>query len=322
MISQKHNPRTVLRSIDVVQEEIIEGLFAVQPYISPRFFYDQKGSELFNQITQLEEYYPTRTELSILEKYRAEIGLLMTGKSVIELGSGDSTKISQIFDTLSLNEINNMAYCPVDVSRKALNDTVQVIHKRYPGLAVQGIVADFVHHMEEIQVAGKKVFCFFGSTLGNFEDGHALQLLRSIRSRMNEGDYLFLGLDRVKDQSILEAAYNDRKGVTAQFNLNILQHINSLIQSDFDLNAFKHKAIYNPDKERVEMYLIATKNQTINSPLFSIPLVIQQGKEIHTENSHKYSILKIQSLIAASDLQVDQTYTDENEWFSLLCLRP
>ena len=298
----------------------IEGTLRKEKYISSRFFYDRNGSELFNQITKLDEYYPTRTEIGILNSYSVELANLLVNKSVIELGSGDARKISVLINSLDPDEHKNITYYPVDVSSSALNRTSEEMKMKFPNLVVEGIVADFIHHIEEVVVQGPKVLVFFGSTLGNFNEKESIELLKGIRSVLSEEDLFILGLDRVKDHKVLWKAYNDKKGITARFNLNILNHINTIIDSDFNPDNFSHKAVYNPDEERMEMYLVSNIEQIISSPFFLTPLGLRKGEEIHTENSYKYSDKSIGNLLKGSGFQLKSEYSDEKGWFSLLLL--
>ena len=306
--------------IGALQEEVFVGLNRSQKVISSKFFYDARGSELFNQITQLDEYYPSRTEMGILHSIADDLTTVLKGKTLVELGSGDASKISVLFNALTPDERGSTSYYPVDVSESALFDTARTLINRFPEVTVKGIVADFVGQLEKVKVDAPKVICFFGSTLGNFEEDMAMKLLHSIHDLMNPGDQLLLGLDRVKNQQILHSAYNDNQGVTAKFNLNILNHINTLTGSDFNLELFEHKAYYNPDKERIEMHLISLENQIVHGKSFPFPIKISKGETIHTENSHKYSKERITRLIDSSKFNLEEIYSDEKDWFSVVRL--
>lgn len=304
------------------QEEIIariiEGLNQQNKYISSIFFYDKLGSQLFEDITSLPEYYPTRTEKEILQKSALENTKDLYRTDIIELGSGDCSKISILLENMTDEQLLSCRYVPVDISLSAIKDSASILSERFPTLEIQGIVADFIHQLDFLPSNKKRLFCFFGSTLGNFKRAEGLKFLSILSCLMNPGDALLLGLDRVKDVSVLEKAYNDNKGVTAAFNLNILNVVNALIGSNFQIQNFEHFAFYNKKLERIEMHLKATKDMEITCPYLSYPIKIVKGETIHTENSHKYSENHIQEISSSSNLLLQSNYSDEKNWFSLL----
>nr|MDA3954085.1 L-histidine N(alpha)-methyltransferase [Bacteroidales bacterium] len=264
--------------IDNIRNEIIAGLTSKQKYISSKYFYDEKGSELFEDITLLPEYYPTRTEKKILTKIAPALMHKLRHIDIVELGSGDCSKISILLNSIPNENLNTIKYIPVDVSKSAIIESAQNLIKAFPNLSVKGLVADFINQLELIPATKKRMICLLGSTLGNFTETITNDFLRNLSSNMNRGDSFLLGIDLVKPANILHDAYNDSQDVTADFNKNILNVINDIIDSDFNINDFDHEAFFNQKKSRIEMHLIANKNLTINSPYSKIK--IKKGENI------------------------------------------
>jgi L-histidine Nalpha-methyltransferase len=298
--------------------EILNGLKSKQKYISSRFFYDDKGSALFEEITALQEYYPTRTETAILKQSANDILGEFTDLDIIELGSGDCTKISILLDAVHKDKIGHINYIPVDVSEAAVLKSADMLSLKYRGLKIHGLLADFIKHLERLPGEKNRLICFFGSTLGNLKRKQAAEFLMNIKRIMNPGDRLLLGLDMVKDRNTIHEAYNDSQGITAQFNMNILNVMNETIQTDFNPRNFEHHAYYNEAESRMEMHLKALKDMVISSPLFSDKIAIKTGETIHTENSHKFTLADIQRFEMLTGLKMKHIYTDERKWFSLV----
>lgn len=301
--------------------EIIRGLSAGQKYILPRFFYDTAGSVLFEEITALPEYYLTRIEKSILKEAAGEILNGWSFDQIIELGSGDCSKISIFLERMPDETIKKVTYIPVDINKTTVLKSAETLSTNYPGLRVQGLIVDFLRNMEMIPGKGKKMICFFGSTIGNLSKPEAISFLLQIKSRMDPGDCLLVGFDRTKDIQVLEAAYNDDQGITAAFNKNILKVVNQVVNTNFDLSKFKHLAFYNPDKKGIEMHLQADSAITVSSPYLASALTLEPGETILTEISHKYDADDIQQLAEASGLKVESMYTDESQQFYLVHFR-
>lgn len=299
-------------------EEIFRGLTANQKHISSRFFYDKTGSALFERITELTEYYLTRTEQSILKNIAPKITDTRNDLAIIELGSGNCTKISTLLDTLTEEQLNSTWYYPVDISESAILNSGEILSRKYPGLNIHGFLADFMKHLRTLPGEGNRLLCFFGSTIGNLSREESYGLLKGLGDLMLPGDSILLGLDMVKDVKTLEAAYNDSGGVTAAFNLNILYVINNLADTDFIPGGFRHSAFYNPGERKIEMHLQAIKTMEINSPLFPQRITIQKGETIHTENSNKFTNEDIYQLAENSDLEMRNIYTDKKGWFALV----
>ncbi len=304
--------------IGKIREEIITGLTSGNKYISSKFFYDEVGSGLFEEITKLGEYYPTRTEKSILRSIASRVMVNTQYVDIVELGSGDCSKISIFFDAVNPHNMEGLHYLPVDVSQSALQHSANSLIERFPGLQVSCQVADFMCQVGKIPYNAQRLFCFFGSTIGNFEIDEAKQFLIGLSQSMQPGDQLLIGFDMVKDEKVLHAAYNDAEGVTAKFNKNILNVVNKLIGSDFNLDSFYHLAFYSKKKARIEMHLVANEEVKVNSPHFQGgSITIKKGEGIHTENSHKYTLFDIHHFAQLSGLELKEIYTDANGWFSL-----
>ena len=295
-------------------EEVREGLNRSQKMIPSKFFYDERGSELFEEITRLDEYYPTRTEKRILEDHIEEIVEAVGEQSVIvELGSGNSTKTRLLLDHMS----DISAYVPVEISEEYLMKTVRSLKKEYPDLSIKPVCADYTKSFQIPPIA--KPFEYYvifypGSTIGNFRPEKAQQFLKTISKLLVPGGGMLIGVDLKKDRETLEAAYNDAKGVTAQFNLNMLVRINRELNADFDIDSFEHLAFYNEEKGRIEMHLKSKRVQVVH--LNGESVHFEEGETIHTENSYKYSLAEFRALVNEW-FEVKQVWTDENDLFSM-----
>ena len=300
-------------------QDVIVGLQQPQKSLPPRYFYDGKGSQLFEAICELPEYYPTRTEAGILEQYSAQIVDRTQAKELVELGSGSSTKTRYLFDAYQNLDLP-LEYVPVDVSGSMLSATAESLLSDYPQLTIQGKVATYAQALHQLaeRNLGRRTIAFLGSSIGNFNSLECDRFLDRVRSALNSRDYFLLGIDLQKPVEILEAAYNDAQGVTAAFNLNMLQHLNSRFEGNFCLDNFKHQAIYNQSENQIEMYLISQEAQTVD--LKSLNLTIQLNKEekILTEISRKFNLDRMTQYLSDRQLNLVHTYTDEQQWFGLL----
>ena len=309
----------IVNEIDkAIQSEILNGLLKEQKVIPSKYFYDEKGSLLFDKICKLDEYYPTRTEMIIMKNNIKDIiSLFDKNTLLVELGSGSSLKTR-----ILLSNIKNLkGYIPIDISEDHLVKSVENITERYPNLNVYPVVGDYTKEIEfpDVFKSSKKKIAFFpGSTIGNFTKQQAKYFLRIIADAFGKDSGLLIGIDRIKSKSVLEAAYNDSKGVTAAFNLNILDHINYILQTDFEINNFYHKAVYNEVENRIEMYLFTKKDCYVNIGEHNIKLT--EGEKILTEYSHKYSIDSFKELLD-DRYQLVNVWSDENAYFSVLYLR-
>jgi L-histidine Nalpha-methyltransferase len=300
-----------------IRKELQAGLFAENRWISSKFFYDDLGSNFFEDITELEEYYPTRTEKSILNRIAAEKFGKFRNIDIVEFGSGDSGKISILFSNIHPENLSSIRYLPVDVSDLALNKSAEELRDKFEGVTIECLHADFLTQQRLIPHERKRYFCFFGSTIGNLEESSAKEFLHELNASMLPGDRLLIGFDLIKDHHILHAAYNDKLGVTADFNKNILNVVNGYLSCNFQMDDFDHLAFYNKDMARIEMHLVANRDVIINSILFEEPLNFRKGEHIHTENSHKYSLSKIREFAMETGFKVCEIYTDDKNWFAL-----
>jgi L-histidine N-alpha-methyltransferase len=307
--------------LEKVRTEIVKGLQATSKVISPKFFYDQKGSELFENITELDEYYPTRTERSILSTIVNELNIDFYGLNIIELGSGDASKIRLLLKQIPEEVLSTIKYYPLDISRSAIEKSAMELTDEFPSIEINGIVADFIHQINVVPKTGKRLFCFFGSTIGNLDMSEVKEFMELLGSEMQADDSLLLGLDMVKDIAVLEKAYNDDQRITADFNKNILNVVNSLAGTDMDPEKFEHLAFYNKEKNRIEMHLKAMKDMVVTFSTEADSIYIKKGETIHTENSHKFSRKDIKTMGSLAGLNVEQIFTDKHQWFSLVHYR-
>ncbi|MCW3846360.1 L-histidine N(alpha)-methyltransferase [Sphingomonas sp. LB-2] len=294
--------------------DVLNGLAARPRAIPARWFYDRRGSELFEAITDLPEYYPTRTETALLERVSPELGALAADNAaVVEFGSGSSTKTP-----ILLRAINPSAYVPIDISGDFLRQSARDLGQAFPGLPVYPVEADFLRPVPlPLQVEGLPKLGFFpGSTIGNMNAWHAVGLLRAMRSWLGEGARLLIGMDRIKSPEILIPAYDDAQGVTAAFNLNLLERINRELDGTIPLDAFAHRAIWNPDAARIEMHLEALRD--VSFDVDGRPFGMHAGETIHTENSHKYGPNGARQLLRAGGWTPIAEWTDPRDWFALI----
>ena len=296
--------------------DVLEGLSRATKQLSPKYFYDATGSELFEQITALPEYYPTRTELAILRDHASEIAALAPANAVlVEFGAGSTTKARLLLATGRY-----AAYAPVDISGDFLAQQAAALRADLPELPVYPVAADFTQAfaLPNAIVLQSKVGFFPGSTIGNFDPHQAAGFLRSARRVLGRQATMIVGVDLEKDESALHAAYNDAAGVTAKFNLNVLMRINRELDGDFNLSAFDHQAIYNAEKHRIEMHLVSRVAQTVH--VLGREFSFREGEIIHTESSYKYSVARFAALARRAGWQVVKTWTDAERMFSVHAL--
>ena len=299
-------------------EEISSSLNKNSKSISPKFFYDKKGSDLFEKICSLPEYYPTRTEITILEKLKTELpAFLDESFRLVELGSGASVKTRLILDVFNTLQ-GRTEYFPIDIS-EILTESSEQLLRDYDDLHITGIIDTYEGGLEFLQNYDDKnnLILFLGSSFGNFSPNDGHEFLQKINSTMKSGDLFLIGLDLVKDTLLLENAYNDSQGVTAEFNLNILSRINDELDADFNLDNFEHYSIYNEEKQRIEMYLKSLVNQSIVISKSNLQLNLDKDELIHTEHSHKYKLSQIHNLLDSVGFDVKHTWLDDRKYFSL-----
>ncbi|MBW4521961.1 MAG: L-histidine N(alpha)-methyltransferase [Scytolyngbya sp. HA4215-MV1] len=305
-------------SIDEGQE-VIYGLKQRQKTLPCRYFYDDRGSELFEQICDLPEYYPTRTEQTILETYALEIAKSTGSCELVELGSGSSRKTRLLLEAYS--QLNHqLHYCPIDVSAGILYSTAITLLHQYPTLRLCGLAGTYEQALAQLPAAEleNRMLIFLGSTLGNLNEAECNQFLTLIQQALQPGEFFLLGVDLQKPVEIIEAAYNDAQGVTAEFNLNLLRHLNQRFQSNFDLDQFAHFAFYNSIEHQIEMHLKSLQTQTVNLQALNFQVTLQAGETIQTELSRKFHLPTLVTVLSDHALAPLQIWTDPQGWFGLL----
>lgn len=299
-------------------KNILAGLTCKSKYISSIFFYDEFGSKLFEEITYLPEYYIPRVEKSLILKVANHLNGWLQDVNIIEYGCGDCSKISILLESIPAEKINTILYTPVDVSSNTILETANTLINTFCELQVNVVLADFVKQVELIPGEGKRIFCLFGSTIGNLTRDQSFEFCKKVAKIMRSDDYFLLGVDMVKNRNILFNAYNDSLNITSAFNRNILNVVNKRIETDFDPSSFEHLAFFNEEQSRIEMHLKALKDIETMSPYFSNKILIKKGETIHTENSHKYTNEEIEKLAKKAGLNIQEIFTDQQNWFSLI----
>jgi L-histidine Nalpha-methyltransferase len=315
--------------------------------LNPKYLYDNVGSQLFEQICLQPEYYPTRTEASLLERYAPIItNLVGSNIRIIELGSGSSSKTSILLRYLS-SQNKRIYYFPIDISSSILTESTKRLKSQFPNASIIGIRSDYNTGIDAAAVKCTaanaeeekkkknnrsnnnyniyqyaKLILFLGSSIGNFEPIAAASFLRSIRQKLRTKDFLLVGFDLQKDESVLYSAYNDNAGITAKFNLNLLARINRELGGNFELGKFKHYAFYNSEQHRIEMHLVSTIDQEVYVEALGKNFLFKKGDSIHTENSYKYSLDQIAALAMDSGFRIVKDFTDERGWFNMTLLSP
>jgi len=307
--------------------DVIQGLQNNPKILPPKYFYDDRGSELFEQICDLPEYYPTRTEAWILKEYADEIVAITGSCELVELGSGSSTKTHYLLSAYQkaanlLTEVipDAFSYIPIDVSGGILKTTVLDLQQKYPDLNIEGLIGTYQEallHLGKNHLRSRMIF-FLGSSIGNFNQAESNSFLNEASHALTKGDYFLLGIDLQKPKEILEAAYNDSQEVTAAFNLNMLAHLNWRFQGNFELNLFKHQAIYNEVDCQIEMYLHAKSSHQVSLDILDLKVPFQSGESILTEISRKFDLEKIQAQLRSQGLETVKIWTDPQQWFGLV----
>ncbi len=299
-------------------QEIVQGLLQATARIAPKYFYDAAGSALFEDITRLPEYYPTRTERQIMAAHGADIARrLGPGASVIELGAGSCEKARELCQLIAPSH-----FVAVDISSEFLHDAVAQLRVALPGVEVRALAADLTTDFtlpQDLPRQRRLVF-YPGSSIGNFDPAQALQLLARMRGLIEDDGALLIGVDLTKEVAVLEAAYDDAAGVTAAFNLNVLRHINRLIDSDFDLSQWRHCAFFNATDSRIEMHLQACVETVVRWP--GGERGFAKGERIHTENSYKYRMEDFVQLLNQAGFAQTEVWSDDRSWFALFLARP
>jgi dimethylhistidine N-methyltransferase len=312
------------RAADPFDRAVLAGLTSRPKSLPCRFFYDARGSELFEKICDLPEYYLTRTEDAILKEHaRSIVGGLGPSLTVIELGSGSSTKTRRLL-AAALAQHEAVTYAPIDISPRILEDSARALSRQFARLRIVACAGDYrdaiatlCHHLP-----GPRLVLFLGSSLGNYTLDEAAELLRQVGAGLGPDDRLVLGTDLAKESKVLEPAYDDAQGVTARFNLNLLDRVNRELGADFDLSRFAHRAIYRPERLRVEMHLESLADQVVTIPDLDLKVPFRRGETIHTENSHKYGAHHLRDLAAASGFVEEEAWTDSRSWYRVQRWRP
>lgn len=298
--------------------EIIAGLQSAVATIPPKYFYDRLGSSLFAAICLTDEYYPTRTEAALFDAHGAEIARAIgPGACLIDLGAGDCAKAGRLMERLAPAH-----YVAVDISVDYVREAMQALARQHPGVRMTGIGTDFSHHLDlgPDLPAARRWFFYPGSSIGNFDPLEARDFLSRLRAQTDADGGLLIGIDLVKPVAVLEAAYDDRLGITSAFNLNVLAHLNRLLGSDFDIRQWRHRALFNAPASRIEMHLEAREPTRVCWP--GGERHWQAGQRIHTENSYKFSVEGFSALLASAGLRVDRVWCDPRDWFALVMARP
>ncbi|MFJ2577781.1 L-histidine N(alpha)-methyltransferase [Kitasatospora aureofaciens] len=304
-----------------LHHDVQHGLTSEPKWLPPKWFYDARGSELFEEITRLPEYYPTRTERAILTARAGEIAAATKARTLVELGSGSSEKTRLLLD--ALNALGTLhTYVPVDVSESALTAAGTALAAEYPGVAVHGVLADFTARLGLPPDGGPRLVAFLGGTLGNLLPDERAAFLRGLRAALDPGDFLLLGTDLVKDPAVLVAAYDDAAGVTAEFNRNVLNVLNRELSADFDPDAFEHVALWDPEREWIEMRLRSLRAQTVKIPALDLPVHFDRGEELRTEVSAKFRRERVADELASAGLRLSHWWTDEEGRFGLSLAAP
>jgi len=304
-------------SSTVSHQEIVDGLTADSPYIHPKFFYDRLGSTLFDAITLTPEYYPTRTEAEIFRTHiDAMVDHIGPVGAMIDLGAADCRKAESLFSALMPSQ-----YVPIDISVDYMRVAVARLESRYPMMPIIALGLDFSDRMAlpSDVIAHNRLFFYPGSSIGNLSPDDALPLLRSLRNACGEDGGMLIGIDRVKDASVLVNAYDDRLGITSAFNLNALRHINDMIGSDFDVDDWRHVALFDEARSRIEMHLEARRDVSVRMP--SVTRQFSAGERLHTECSYKYTPESFTALLNKAGFQNIAHWTDPRDWFSVFSAR-
>jgi L-histidine N-alpha-methyltransferase len=301
--------------------DIREGLTAKPRRLPPKYFYDEAGGRLFERITELPEYYLTRAEGSILRAIAGPLIASLRPRDLVELGPGSCEKVRVLLD--ALGETAGVRYVAVDVGRDGLTQAATKLADDYPSIDVHAVVADFERHLSSLPPpSGRRLLIFFGSTIGNFDPPARRIFLAELRGLLGPGGRLLLGVDLVKDRTTLEAAYDDATGVTAEFNRNVLRHVNRLVDGNFEPKNYRHHAFYNVEASRIEMHLVATVPQRVTLKRLPLTLDFDEGDGIWTENSYKFTREGTEAELAEAGLELDEWFTDAERRFGLVLCRP
>ncbi len=304
-----------------LRADVLAGLTATPRTLPPRWFYDERGSELFDEITRLPEYYPTRTERALLTAHSGDIAASSGADTLVELGSGTSEKTRLLLSALA-DAGTLRRFVPVDVDPSVLRLAGAAITGEHPDVVVDAVVADFTTHLDQLPTGGRRLVAFLGSTIGNLEPGPRAAFLRALAGTLAPGDSFLLGTDLVKDADRLVRAYDDGAGVTAAFNRNVLAVVNRELKADFDLSAFDHRAVWDPEREWIEMRLRSTREQVVRIAALDLDVPFADGEELRTEVSAKFRRAGVEAELAAAGLQLTHWWADADGDFALSLSTP
>ena len=318
-IENLQKPSVLISNLPNDGSDVVKGLTQTPKTLPARYFYDDRGSELFEQICELPEYYLTRTETAILREYAVEIARVTGACELVELGSGSSTKTRILLD--AYNQLGYpLHYLPIDVSAGILESSARQLLTDYPSLKVRALAGTYELALEQLASSElpSRMICFIGSTLGNLTPSECDLFLSQIADALHPGEYFLLGVDLQKSKQVLEAAYNDRSGVTAAFNLNMLHHLNWRFDGNFDPQLFEHWAFYNETEHQIEMHLRSLRSQSVKLSALDLTVEFATGETIHSEISRKFNLTTLQQQLQARGLVPILTKTDPKQWFGLI----
>ncbi|HEX3279231.1 MAG TPA: L-histidine N(alpha)-methyltransferase [Thermoleophilaceae bacterium] len=307
--------------LDTLVEDVRDGLTRSFKELPPKYFYDERGSELFDRITTLPEYYPTRCERQILNRHAPRIVGTAAAEELVELGSGTASKTRALLYAMA-GKGSLRRYVPFDFDPSVVEACAAELIELYPGLEVHGVVGDFGRDLACIPDGEQRLFAFLGGTIGNLLPDQRRAFLADLREQMDDGDRLVIGTDLIKDRSVLEAAYNDSAGVTAEFNRNVLRVINAGLDANFDVDAFEHVALFDEANSWIEMRLRAKGAQRVRIVGADLEVTFADGEELRTEISAKFTREAVERELAAADLRLDEFFTDGSKLFGLAFARP
>jgi L-histidine N-alpha-methyltransferase len=302
--------------VSTLEQDARRGLTSTPKDIPPKWFYDERGSKLFDEITRLPEYYPTRCERTILATNADDIVQRTGADTLVELGSGTSEKTRLLLDALRAHGTLR-CFIPFDVSKQTLHDAAAAIELEYPGVDVQPVVGDFTRDLDDVPREGLRLVAFLGGTIGNLLPDERAAFLRDVAAMLGPDDSFLLGTDLVKDATRLVAAYDDAKGVTAEFNKNVLHVMNRELDADFDIDAFDHVAVYDEEHEWIEMRLRSRRAQVVRVPALDLDVAFADGEEMRTEVSAKFSRERVERELAQAGMRLDAWWTDGDFALSL-----
>jgi len=302
-------------------EEVRAGLTASPKVLLPKYFYDERGSWLFEKITELPEYYLTRAERTLLKDVVGRVAEITRPSEIVELGPGSAVKTQALLE--AGHAVGTLKrYVPVEVSAAMVEHSAERLSDAYPWLQIHAVVGDFERHLEKVPPGENRLVALLGSTIGNLTRPQAVDFLGEIRELLDHDGHLLLGTDLVKDRAVLEAAYNDSQGVTADFNRNVLRVINHQLDGDFDPEAFEHVALYNEDDERMEMYLESMRSQKVKIGDLDLEVAFEEGERMRTEVSCKYTRSSVDAILSEAGLSLDEWFTGPDRAFALSLVSP